>query len=824
MITHFTKKTSPSFPGYIEEGSIPSRAVVSGSASLPVEIQITGSNNNTIPCGIDIVFCIDNSGSTDGTDPDKLRFSTIQRLIDEFSRTRDNIDRISIIVFEGDRSELIQGWSLWSETSDTISQLMDTGTGGSTPMACAMNNANELLYDTGGTYKLVILLTDGGAYPDDCYENPEQAIIGTPPYTPYDVRDSIVYDAWYHRIIYSTIYLEPTGTYDSFLLMEIAKRTDYITDYEALSDNPRYYFRIMSNPIIMLEAYKGLIDDLSNRGVPQNLEFTEIVNDKLIIDADAAISFGGDGFNVEQNVLDFGSPENLNLSEALEKFQATRIFKAKLNELNGNAYLRFSVKLNVEYFNQHPDEIPHGDSICMPIDVIDDNLDRSSYLKFKIANEGAPGSMTVNYPAPQAIVCFKKGLSVKKSLLQETKEGNIITKQSVKIDVTNTDLEKVTWVQLAEYPSGFVTSKAPKDDFNFEPIKLIMEHKIARLFASKIINTLNIPRWDYRMIRQIQNSVKHAVLEKYSFLTERKLDIDGYLKQFMFEESPHEKFELDNFWRTKNQRGFFILEENFPSLTSRSIEFKIKGASFVKAGDNTEVLPWYADALLPKPGKTSSMSWYDYDGSEGVEGVEPNPDFTQYATTVKKPDLYIETCFSNKDIYKLYDFYTKNYINNANWELINSTDIRPTIDREREQISANIVVHNCGETDGSGKVNATCIFLPLSAKDFTLENRVFKYTPCIPILAYGKENTGNILANNGSKNMRMKLRIDSSPFGDGAEVLRDVEIFEGVVITLTEISNCRGEVLTGNNKSIDISRLSMALPPRPPGPPIPPRR
>lgn len=820
MITNFTKTINPISPGEIVVGSIPSRAVVSGSASLPVEIQITGSNNPTVACGIDIVFCIDNSGSTSGTDPNKLRFSTIKSLVDEFEPVRNALDRISVILFNGERSELFQSWGSWSDTRSTVEDLMDMDPGDYTPLAHAMNRANELLIDSGGTYKLVVLLTDGLATPDNYSEYPEQSILGTPP---FDERTSLVYKAWYNRIMYSTIFLEPRGTYDNPLLMEIAKRTDYVTDYEASPDNPEYYFRVTAERNLMLEAYKALISDLSNRGVPQYVEFKEIVNEKLIIDRDAEVSFGGDGVNFEQNVLDFGAPEELDLSEALERFITNRIFKVKLNELNGNAFLRFSVKLNVEYFNQHRTEIPAGDRICIPIDHIDADLDRSSYLSFKVANEGASGSMTVLYPVPQAIVCFKKGLSVKKSLLEETKEGNIITKQRVKIEVINNDLKKVKWVQLAEYPTGFATSKAPRDDFNFEPIKLIMEHKIARLFSSKIIKKHLVPRWDPRLQWIIHNGVRWGVLGKYMFLSEEKLAIDSYLKQFMFREKPHEDHGVGNFWLTKNQRGLYVLEENFPPLTSRSMEFEIKGASFVKNGDNTLVLPWYADALKPKPGKSSSLSWYDYDGSEDRKGVEPNPDFSQYAKAIPRPDLYIKTCFGENDLNKIFDFYTKNYIYNSTWNMVNSEDIRPVVDLERNQMGVTAKVHNCGGTAGAGTIGVTCIFLPLTAKDYTLNNRVFKYTPCIPILAYGKENTGSILAGD-DKEIKIKLKIDTSQLGDGLEALRETGILEGVVITLCDIRSCRGEVLTGNNKAIDITRILYARPPRPPRPPWPPRR
>ena len=129
---------------------------VGGSASVPLELHMEGLNQ-TGEVGVDIVFLIDHSGSMGGSDPDNNRFYAIEKLIDEFEPTRNHLDRISIILFYDDNAVPMQGWKNWHETRSTIEELIDEDLGGLTPMEDGMKQANQLLIDTNGFYKIVIL-------------------------------------------------------------------------------------------------------------------------------------------------------------------------------------------------------------------------------------------------------------------------------------------------------------------------------------------------------------------------------------------------------------------------------------------------------------------------------------------------------------------------------------------------------------------------------------------------------------------------------------------------------------------------------------------
>ena len=154
LLTNLWKRPDPHPPGEFVAGSIPPTANVGGPDSVPIELHLEGISLQD-QVGVDIIFLIDNSATMDSNDSDNKRYAAIRDLCLHFMPTRDHLDRIAIILFQGDRAEPKTGWVKWSETLPVAIDLFENadGTGG-TPMAHGIKTANDFHIASNGYFKL----------------------------------------------------------------------------------------------------------------------------------------------------------------------------------------------------------------------------------------------------------------------------------------------------------------------------------------------------------------------------------------------------------------------------------------------------------------------------------------------------------------------------------------------------------------------------------------------------------------------------------------------------------------------------------------------
>lgn len=818
LVTNIWKKPIPNPPGHIQQGTSPFTAIVGGADSVPVELHFEGIEQQ-IKVGVDIVFLIDNSGSMDPdyphSDPYNYRYEAIFGLIDQFEATeRNDLDRIAIFTLSGETAVLEpepgQGWEKWSEIRGTVEDLISRGASGKTPMADGMKKANALLSNSDGFFKLVILLSDGLPSTDAYTNTPYATIVGE---EPVSFEDGLVYEAYRNRILYSTIYLRREITASTpevnTLLMKIARGTDYITPYTSPSANPKYHFCLSDISIDEItNSYRELFGDIMERAVPQSVILRECIDEKLLIDPEVVITFSGNGFREEQNILGFGAEAEAagitTLEGALEFFKQTRIFEVHLNELNGEATLMFSVKLNLDVIN--PDHYPE-DQVCVDVDL---RPGYESYISYLHPTSGA-GSIRVDFPLPQARICFRKGLFARK-IYNPTATSNL-----VKIEFCNLDFHPVEWLEFAEYPSGFLNVNDIQDDFEFKPFRLLFNRIIMPWFFEKTWNWAferssyaeylqSLPRLAQRRVRSdwLNNlGVVHEVLEN------KETHLNPYLCQFSFVENPPTvASNLNDFWRTTTQRGIYKLTENIPPLSTKILSFRIGDASYLKR-DGTEWLSWHVDALFPKSGITHTMSWYRAAGMQNDEMVTPNPIHTQLASSQNvRPDLFTGTCFSAKDVIKLRKLFLGPSPDNP-WTMLDSSSIEPIWEPRQSKYGVSVKVYNCGDAVGINSVLRVSSYFMLFTGEHEFESDSnYEFSPLPPMFATDERVIHRINPDETitfSINYERLYQLGTRDRSISASELNQVK--HAVMINVVDISPAGGEIMVGNNKAIEIVQI-----------------
>lgn len=814
-----TKTPEPLPPGYMEPQAPDPTAIVGGADIVPVEIRfepVMGS----MPIGIDLVFLIDNSGSMGPdyphSDPDGERFEAVLDLIDFFEPTRNNLDRIAVFIFQGDSATQVQDWKSWSQTRGTVENyLMNIPPGGGTPMAHGMRLVNDLfMAGSNAFFKMVVLISDGEPT-KDVYTD-----------TPVDTIYELAAEARQLQILYSTIYLTTLSPPDDNALMErIAKSTDYITLYQDDSDQAAYYY-LITNVAEIPVAYQGLFGSLIGRVWPRDVIIREQITNELQMDQDAEVEFTGAGFTVDQNILDYGNTGATTLEEALTHFKQTGIFEVHLNELDGEAVLSFSVKLNTNTVN--PENYPDPEKICLQVDKLTTPLTDGSYVSY-LQPTGGPNATRATQPLAQAIICFKKGLSVSKV------HDQVVNPDLVKIQLLNLDLYPIDGVQIAEFPSGWVNVTGVSDDFGFKPWRMLLEHRILPWLTKLILNITDPPP-DISPL-EAMDALKAAYQRTL-------LPLEGllgpYLCQFWFTDSfadvnPSVSDDiLETFWRTIHQRGIYKLIQNLPALTTRTLQFRISDASHLKKDTAMPLLTLPIDAFEPVKGLAIPRSQYAFTPNlRQWITIRPNPDHTQFVERNVKADFYTKTCLSYDRLPSFYDVFTgiQTGLRPCDpWSILDSPDIEPIWQPSAispdmpvlpPTMGVRVKVNNCGSLRAGGRLCVKSLYIPFTGKELkfssgsppTIEpSRIFfaEGGCTIPPVAPGAFTTCGIYYR----------REDFHYLDDPVEAVTDEyrrKVRKAMIINVVDISPVGSEEVLSNNQAIEI----VPAKPTPPSFPIP---
>lgn len=813
-----TKTLEPLPPGYIEPQALDSTAIVGGPDIVPVEIRfepVMGS----MPIGIDLVFLIDNSGSMGPdpphSDPNGERFKAMLDLIDFFEPTRNNLDRIAVFLFQGDSATQVQGWKSWSQTRGTVENyLMNTSPSGGTPMAHGMRLVHDLF--RGGSnafFKMVALISDGEPT-NDVYTD-----------TPVETIYELAAEAKELQILYSTIYLTTLSPPDDNALLErVAKSTDYKTLYQDDSDQAEYYYRITNLTEIPI-AYQGLFGALIGRVWPRDVIIREQIANELQMDQDAEVEFTGAGFTVDQNILDYGNTGATTLEEALTYFKQTGIFEVHLNELDGKAVVRFSVKLNTDAVN--PADYSDPEKICIQVDKLTTPPTNGSYVSY-LQPTGGPNAIRVTQPLPQAIICFKKGLSVSKV------HDQVVNPDLVKIQLLNLDLYPIDGVQIAEFPSGWINVKKVSDDFGFKPWIMLLEHRILPWLTKLILNISDPPQIS-------QWEVMDALRAGYhSTLLPLEDQLAPYLCQFWFTDNfadvnPSVSDDiLETFWRTIHQRGIYKLIQNFPALATKTLQFRISDASHLKKDTAMPLLTLPIDAFEPVKGLAISRSRYAFTPNllQWIT-IRHNPDHTQFVEGNVKADFYTKTCLSYEWLPCMYDLFTgiQTGLQPCDpWRILDSPDIRsiwsapallPNKPLYPPTMGVRVKVNNCGSAPASGLLRVKSLYIPFTGKELIFSSGApptikpsrifFAEGECtIPTVAPGAFTTCGIYYHRGD------FRYLDNPVEAVTDEYRR-KVRKAMMINVVDINPVGSEELLSNNQAIEI----VPVQPRPMSFPIP---
>jgi hypothetical protein len=800
LIGNISKVPHPNPPGEIIEGSSPVTAVVGGADSVPIEIHIEGLSYNG-QVGVDIVFLIDNSGSMEssfggsGNDPSNKRFEALRDLAGYFSAIRDALDRIAVILFQGEEAEIVQQWKTWSETRATAQTLYEDEDGsGATPMAHGMKLANDLLISSNGFFKLVVLLSDGEPTADAYTSNPIETIL-----------EELCPQAYYNRILYSTIYLTQSNPPEVHpLLWSIAKSTDYITNYISPADAPPYYFTVNdTNEII--SSYRTLFEDVMGRIVPQNVVFREQVNNKLIIDPNAPITFSGDGFREDQNIIGYGPAAEAEgvstLEEALERFRRTQDFEIHLNELLGEAILKFSVKLNLQAINI--EDYP-GDQICIDVDT---GLGLQSSVGY-IEPTGGTGSSPVLLPLPQARVCFRKGISVRKSV--ETNVDNT----KITIDVCNLDLHPAEWVDIAECPSSFMNVCDIEDDFGFDAFQNLFSNIIHPWMFKTIwawINRQDQYREKLESLtanerQSLKRRWRNKFTEAHETLLRQHRTLDQYLTRFSFVEIIPEEAGIAQYWQTVHQKGIYKIITNLPPLSQRRLRIDMVDASY-STDPGSVLLQRPVDAVETKA--ILPMSWYRRDGMLNPVRIVPNPIHSQIVGIQTRPDLFTSTCFMERDIRNIRGLFIGPRPANA-WTMLDSIDIHAIWNPQVDKYGVSVTVNNVGGGQSvATKVNVKSYLILFTGEQEFPDATDLVFNPLPTAVASGSFTVGELAFR---QRQDVSIYYDTFSFLNNIRTKINVEnlhaVRNGLMINLVDITPPDGEVMTGNNQAIEIVRIT----------------
>ena len=814
LITNMKKEPKPHPPGYVEPEN-PSTAVVGGSDSIPIELSFEGMEQQ-VPVGVYLAFLVDNSGSMDDNDPQEKRFRAIIDLANTFSPTRNSLDKIAILLLTGGEAVVYQGWSSWSDTAQTMENLIGGGGSGATPIADGMGKANELLAATNGYFKLAILLSDGVPTPDVSTSFPYAKILGEDPYSP---EEGLIHDARMKEILYSTIYLmrnpsQPTALIPEVnsLLNQIAKGTNFVNPTPP-SDLARYYFRVDADGIA--DAYADLFGRVMEYAAPLSVFLRERIDDRLLIDADDEVEFVFDDPRMSEyyNILGFGADLEAqgvdSLDAALEHFRNHGVFQVYMNKLVGKARLRFSVKLNLEAVDPGASS---EDRICIPVDK---QPGQESYIRYKMPTSGPDGVMRTD-PLPQATVCFKKGVSVTKHYEPS------VTGNTVKISILNLDLNPAEWVEVAEFPTGFVNHSDIQDDIDFKPFELLVENRITPrlvgLIADWVIanepGVTQLPSQDWDRARQV---VSEGVKAGCRQLVNRNL-FDHYLSQFSFREDLPEQFPIPDAWVTPQQRGIYRLVRNMDPMSTKFFTFKIHDAGFLQSDDPACWLLWSIDARPPKPTLEESiltMSWFREAGRDR-RPVRANPDYSQLLAYAPKPDLFMGTCFKSSTVLTHHRMFLTQDPAEGLWKSMDCADIEvhwPGSGPVNNRLGLTVKIRNGGRqvADAHVKVRTYIIPFTISALNLDLARRTFSYTAPQVIACLANGQIPNVYPGTSGELTiyydEYQL-VESTPSRPSSGTADLSEIKAAILINVVDITPAEGELLTTNNNAIEIVEVS----------------
>lgn len=761
LIIDLNKQTIPIAPGFLENGI----AEVGATDSVPVEFKFFGENISE-PSGISIVFLIDNSRSMEYMDSNKDRFRAIRTLVNNYSTARNNLDKIAIVLFSGSRSTLVQNWTTWEGTGNTLDSIENNEPEGMTPMADGIEHANNLLMEETGLYRMCILLSDGYPEPDN-EEYPQTE----------SIMEELLPKARNNRILYSTIYLCKPESPDNALLIDIARATDYIND-NSIADFPKYYFRIEESGN-MISAYEGLFSELINRTVPQNVTFKETISPRIFVDSNYPVTFSGSGFTEARNILD--EP----LTETYNHFINNNTFKVRMNELDGQAILKFNVKLDIETITDQ--ELEDG---YVLIDINDLQNSMISYINMVNTN-----SQTIKISTlPQATIRFNLGLRVRKNITNSGKKINI--------GITNLEPNDVSWIEIAEFPNSYLNIKNVNHNFDFNPMDLIYKKYIIPWMYNEVIDNLSSHPSSY-----IENRIRRESIDVLKEAHKSVLNIDNRinknLQKFGFSSIPHNAF--DPYWFSKYQHGVYLLERKLPGKQTISMIIDVENAAELNNDSSIVSISNGADATDMKG--IEVLSKYRSEAMNSWELVSPNPLISQIVQYDPKPDMYVETCFSESDIEVLSSFY-KGSRSVDPWELLDSPDIKcfishRNISSEQGRFGVSVNVHNIGLLKGSCTVSVNSFFIPITGNE--------GISPFIPMSSFYSSGIGNIEAIESFSSEEVTIWLDDFFFIDGQERIpltkeEYQEIKKAIVISIVKVES-EHEFFSGNNEAIEISRV-----------------
>ncbi len=768
------------------EGAVP---IVGGSASVPVELRISAASQQ-VPVGVHIVFVIDNSGSMDPdpphSDPDGKRYAAIQSLVEAFAPTRNALDRIALITFQGSEAtddlrvhvdEAAQPWKTWSEVAARIPVLRSIGAQSATPLAAAMRQADALLAQSDSFYRLTVLISDGLPTPDND-EVPQTSTI---------VNEIIPTECIPNRIQCSTIYLYTQPPEDNALLIYIARQTDYVTAYQT-GDPPAYYFRITS-PDQIVHCYRAMFDRLKERQVPQDVRIAENVDARLLIDADAPVTLAGSGFDEARNLLG-GVP----LATLLAQFRSTRSLALHFNELQGELVLRFSVKLNQTSITDA--EYAAG-SVLTNVDVA--SASTISWLEPDVPCGGLMRTLAL----PQARIKFKLGLHVDKSLAPDGVTMNV--------QASNVDARTVKAFELAEYPSSYLDATRIADSFGAHPFRMLYANRIVPWFLRRVPVAGLSDRAVQALLRRVRDGLQNA----HAAVLAKEVVLDGYLGDFGFGENKPGSGECDAFWNALSQRGQYRYLDELPPHATRSLTYALDGASYLLQSGPDRMLNKPADALESKG--LLPLSEFTAAGLGTWVTLLPNPMHYQIVSASADADLFLRTCFSADHVYLLADLLRGTGNLSNPWAMLDSGDItpiwRPATTRPR--IGATVQIHNGGDAASAPTtVRVVSVYLPYSEKD--LQPPRPPHPPGGPIdVSMPFFGTADVAVPSVAARARwsadvlfrrlLYMPIDGAPTEVQAATLLAVK--DAIVITTVDVTAAGNERMRHNNSAIEIVPL-----------------
>ncbi|MCW9025156.1 MAG: hypothetical protein OQK73_10840 [Gammaproteobacteria bacterium] len=431
----------------------------------------------------------------------------------------------------------------------------------------------------------------------------------------------------------------------------------------------------------------------------------------------------------------------------------------------------------------------------------------NSYIDY-LAPTGANGSSPVRLPIPQACICFKKGVSVTK------RYEPLVTGNKVEIEVSNVDLNPVSYVEVAEFPTGFAEASSVDDDFGFKPLRMLLNNRVIPWFTELVERHAKETYPGYEqlpssVIRQIKKAIRSALDLASEPLRVHEGTIDKYLCQFQFHEITPEPANLEDYWSTVNQRGIYKLITKMPPLSKKSIQFQVNGASYLYSSDSSIYLPWYVDARYPKWGVNHTMSWYKAANSIGEQMIEPNPPYSQIASSDPLPDLFTSTCFNASDTNRLYALFSGAPHLNRPWDMLDSVDIKQIWRQQGRTRGVSINVHNCGDSAGRTRLHVKSYYIPFTGSELQVDvtARSFEFTPVEPFYGTGDTRVFSIGPRTSiSKNITYHNLVSA---GSGAPVNDSflATIRNAIVITIVDLDADENELVLANNRGIEIVPL-----------------